>query len=104
MNKSYILAILFLFFLSCSDLKKGLGLSKNPPDEFMIEKNDPIIMPPNYDLLPPDSKEKKVKKENDSAKKIIKETFENNSVDNQENLDEKKETDLEKSILEKIER
>lgn len=104
MNKNYIIAFLFLFFLSCSDLKKGLGLSKNPPDEFMIEKNDPIILPPNYDLLPPDSKVKKVKKENNSAKKIIRETFESNSINNQENLDKKIETDLEKSILEKIER
>ncbi len=54
----FILVLAFLGFANCSDLKKGLGFEKDIPDEFLIRKIDPIERPPNYDLLPPDSKEK----------------------------------------------
>ena len=55
---SYIALFLVLICTGCSDLKKGLGMEKDVPDEFLIKKNNPIVKPPNYDLLPPDSKSK----------------------------------------------
>ena len=45
-----------MIFTNCSDLKKGLGIEKDIPDEFMVKKSNPIERPPNYDLLPPDTK------------------------------------------------
>ena len=50
MNKTILFALL-IFVFGCTDLKKGLGLIKDPPDEFLIKKIDPIERPPNYDLL-----------------------------------------------------
>jgi hypothetical protein len=59
-------------------------------------------MPPNYDLVPPDSvNQNNQKEEKDSLKKILNKNIEKNAKDNEIN----KGTDsrsLEKSILEKI--
>lgn len=73
LNK-YIILLSIFSLTNCSDLKKGFGLEKDVPDEFLIRKIDPIQRPPNYDLLPPDSKSssKSLKKrENTTIKSII---------------------------------
>ena len=99
-----ILSLFALIFLlnSCQSLEKGLGFRKDIPDEFLVEKRNPLIMPPNYDLVPPDSVNQNDKKdENDNLKKIINKNTQKNAKENEIN----KGTDsrsLEKSILEKI--
>ena len=51
----YIISIFFLIS-SCgtmSSVKRGLTGDKNiSTDEFLIQKKDPLIMPPNYENLP----------------------------------------------------
>ena len=53
---TYIL-LLFLFTGSCADtfssVKRGLtGTKKNSADEFLVEKKDPLILPPDFENLP----------------------------------------------------
>lgn len=38
---------------SCTDVKKGLGVGRNSPDEFMVVKRAPLTLPPEYGLRPP---------------------------------------------------
>lgn len=53
----YIVTIFLIIFTSgCNDLKAGLGFEKSSPNEFLIEKREPIILPPDYKILPPDTK------------------------------------------------
>ena len=51
----YILSIIF-FVTSCetmSSVKRGLtGEKRASTDEFLIEKKDPLIMPPDYENIP----------------------------------------------------
>jgi len=99
-----ILSLFALIFLlnSCQSLEKGLGFRKDIPDEFLVEKRNPLIMPPNYDLVPPDSVNQNDKKdENDNLKKIINKNTEKNAKENEINKGTDS-TSLEKSILEKI--
>ena len=102
MKKILSLFVLIFLFNSCQSLEKGLGLKKDIPDEFLVEKRNPLVMPPNYDLVPPDSvNQNNQKDEKDSLKKIINKNIDKNVKDNEIN----KGTDsrsLEKSILEKI--
>ena len=102
MKKILSLFTLIFLFNSCQSLEKGLGFRKDIPDEFLVEKRNPLIMPPNYDLVPPDSVNQNNKKdENDNLKKILNKNTENSRKENEIN----KGTDtrsLEKSILEKI--
>ena len=49
--------LLFLFTGSCADsfssVKRGLtGTKKNSTDEFLVEKKDPLILPPDFENLP----------------------------------------------------
>ena len=54
MKKIINLFVLFILLGSCENVQKGLGMKKDVPDEFLIEKRNPLTMPPNFDLLPPD--------------------------------------------------
>jgi len=51
----YILSLIF-FISSCGtfeSVKQGLtGQKKNSTDEFLIQKKDPLILPPDYENLP----------------------------------------------------
>lgn len=53
--KRVILALSCLPLLAaCGDIKQTVGLGRNNPDEFMVVKNPPLSMPPDFDLRPPD--------------------------------------------------
>ncbi|MEY4781389.1 MAG: hypothetical protein RLZZ492_12, partial [Pseudomonadota bacterium] len=72
MKKIINLFVLFLLLSSCENVKKGLGIKKDVPDEFLIEKRNPLTMPPNFDLLPPDSvNQNNQKDEKDNLKDIF---------------------------------
>ena len=52
---NYILLLVFL--TSCADswdsVKRGLtGTKKSSADEFLVEKKDPLILPPDFENLP----------------------------------------------------
>lgn len=47
------LAGLLLLALGGCGLKQTLGWEKAPPDEFSIATNQPLVIPPSYDLRPP---------------------------------------------------
>ena len=51
--------ILFLsFFLSsCSQIRESAGVSRKNIDEFQIIENPPLIMPPDFKILPPEQLE-----------------------------------------------
>ena len=38
----------------CSNYRETLGLAKNPPDEFRVVSREPLTMPPEYKLRPPE--------------------------------------------------
>ena len=48
---------LFIFLVSCADsfdsVKRGLtGAKRSSADEFLVEKKDPLILPPDFENLP----------------------------------------------------
>jgi hypothetical protein len=99
-----ILSLFLLIFLlsACENLEKGLGIRKDIPNEFLIEKRNPLTMPPNFDLLPPDSMNQNNQKD---EKDNLKDIFNKNLGKDKKDTEINKGTDsgsLEKSILEKI--
>ena len=52
--KKYILIILIFSFLqSCGSVSEGFKLKKgNTGDEFLVEKKNPLVLPPNFNELP----------------------------------------------------
>ena len=102
MKKIINLFALFFLLSSCENVKKGLGMKKDVPDEFLIEKRNPLTMPPNFDLLPPDSiNQNNQKDEKDNLKDIFNKNLGKEKKDTEINKGSDSGS-LEKSILEKI--
>ena len=74
-KKAIYISILFLFLASCSSVKRGLtGTKMNNTDEFLVQKKDPLILPPDFEDLPiPDQiKNEELEKETLVFKNITK--------------------------------
>ena len=78
----YIISIIFLI-TSCetmSSVKRGLtGEKKLSTDEFMIEKKDPLFMPPDYENLPTPEERVAAKDEISTFEKSLGTSIEDNS-------------------------
>jgi hypothetical protein len=101
--KFITLSFFLLFILaSCTSLKEGLtGSKKNSKDEFLVQKKNPLVQPPNFNNLPEPERNKnsKIKSEDDTD---IKKLFEDNDVNITQNTEDKDFKSIEDSILEKI--
>ena len=73
--KKILLIVLFcsLFIVSCSKVRESAGVNRKNIDEFSVIENPPLIIPPDFNLLPPEQlKEKNLdKEESDLAKEIL---------------------------------
>ena len=105
LNKILIIFIFAnIFFLnSCTSIQNAVTGKKKPPgDEFLVEKKNPLVLPPEFGELPIPLKEEIIEQEEESdeeiEKLIGKISIEENSNDDSENLSDS----LEQSILEKI--
>ena len=92
-----------MFFLTaCQSVKEGLtGQKKNNSDEFLVEKKNPLTMPPDYSSLPtPKNKKGDSLEENQKdIESLISGEF---TKEDKENLSKNNNETIENSILEKI--
>jgi len=104
MIRLLLISLLIFFTTSCDSIKKGFGLEKDPPDEFLIKKGNPIEVPPNYDLLPPNSKIKSIKKQsNSNSKNILDQNLKNHqSSGSEKKIDNQDTKTLEEDIIKEI--
>ena len=103
-NKYKILIIIIMSFslYSCQGAKDALQGKKRSKgaDEFLVEKKNPLSMPPNYSELPiPGSTEEKIMNK-DINNEDIKELL--NIEQNSQSEKNTNSTDIEGSILDKI--
>lgn len=55
MKRAYILlaAVAMVSLTACGGIRRGLGMEKAVPDEFAVVSKAPLVLPPEYSLLPP---------------------------------------------------
>ena len=98
------ISILSLFLCSCGaglkDALQGKKRSENS-DEFLVQKKNPLILPPSYGELPVPSSELEGKEDNLDVKKILKIDTDGDQKEKEE-CNKEKDKCLEESILEKI--
>ena len=99
-KKNIYIFCLLLLFVSCSTLKEGFeSQRKNSTEEFLVEKKQPLVMPPNYNELPePESSKVSVIENKDFKNLVI--SKENNLED--KGINNSTKTNTEKFILDKI--
>ena len=90
-----------LFLFSCSGGLEGFKLKRKSTsgDEFLIDKKDPLVLPPDFSKLPNPEEDIQETEKEESQIEI---EFKNDNSENK-NTD-KSTTSLEKSILEKIQK
>ena len=102
-NKFALLIFFGLLFLlsSCQSAKEGLtGGKKDNTDEFLVQKKNPLVLPPDYNDLPL-PKDYKIKEDQSSANidNEIKKLIESEKKDNISNNDSVGDSSLEDSII-----
>ena len=104
--KKVLLTIIILSFLnSCQSVSEGFTLKKkNNGDEFLVEKKNPLVLPPDYSELPTpeninslNKNENIIENDKDKFEKIIKES--KNTVNNEQKV---MSSSIEESILKNI--
>ena len=103
-NKIFLILIICIFS-GCQNAKDGfIGTKNNNSDEFLVEKKNPLILPPDFTKLPIPESKKKNSVDLNKNKFNLKSILENKK----ETQDIKKKTtannSLEKLILENIAR
>ncbi|MDH3475117.1 MAG: DUF3035 domain-containing protein [Rhodospirillales bacterium] len=53
LGRLFVAVSLVLALAACEGVKKQLGLTKQPPDEFRVQARAPLSMPPDFSLRPP---------------------------------------------------
>ena len=86
------LILITLFFLEgCANVKEGLSLKKKDGvDEFLIEKKNPLTVPPDFSSLPEPKNsmdENKVEDKDIDLTKVLTKTDKNNTVSSSGNLE-----------------
>ena len=94
-NKILILTTLLIIVSSCTGMS---GKRSDKSDEFLIEKKNPLVMPPDIDDLPKPKDSAEVKKTEDNFKETLKS---NNESTNNSTLNSS--GSLQESIIKKIE-
>ena len=81
-KKKTIFPMLLIFLVtSCADtwgnVKRGLtGAKQKSTDEFLVQKKDPLILPPDFESLPSPSNREEAIEEMSSFEKTLKQTSE----------------------------
>ena len=100
--KNILIIITVSFFVySCSGFK--LKKKSTSGEEFLIEKKDPLILPPDFSKLP-EPNEQIENQDNEEEKLVIDNVFNEGNPKNDENNNKEmnQKSDLKKSILDKI--
>ena len=96
-----VILIVSFFIYSCEGFK--LKKKSTSGEEFLIEKKDPLILPPDFSKLP-EPKEQIKNQDNEEEKLVLDSVFNKENSKNVENKDNEidQKSDLKKSILDKI--
>ncbi len=97
---SVILILLLNFLTACQSVREGFeGKKKSQSaEEFLIEKKNPLVLPPDFSKLPiPKSETTSISENEFDLESIIKE-----NTNNKKSPKIKSSSSIEKSILEKI--
>ena len=50
---------LAIFLNSCSSVRESAGVTRKSFDEYVVVENPPLVIPPDFDLIPPDQLEER---------------------------------------------
>jgi PBP1b-binding outer membrane lipoprotein LpoB len=99
-NKTLVIFFTILLLNSCSGFK--LKKKSSSGEEFLIEKKDPLILPPDFSELPEPNEQKNQSIKEDDQIKL--ETIFNDDSSNNNSDDKETKSGLKDSVLKKIQK
>ena len=79
-NKIKLLLLLLILLTSCQAVKDGLtGKKRNNSDEFLVEKKNPLELPPDFNQLPVPKKDKENINQSEKIDEEIEDLFKNSN-------------------------
>ena len=98
----FVLLIAIFSLSACQSAKDAMSLKKKASgDEFLVEKKNPLVLPPNYGELPvPGKTNDTIEQKNQNN--VMKVTLGNIELPKNETTKDTKPTPIEESILKKI--
>ena len=99
-NKTFLIVITISLLTSCSGFK--LEKKSTSGEEFLIEKKDPLVLPPDYSELPKPNEQNNQSIDDDDQIKL--ETVFNDDSLNNNSDDKETESGLKESVLKKIQK
>ena len=104
MDKFKFIFIVIIFLAGCSDAREGFKKKKlDTGEEFLINKKNPLVVPPDFDKLPTPNVDKNNSQNDENSEKNLKKILDINDETNSNKSGKSEKTqDLEQSILEKI--
>ena len=101
MKKFLIYFLILIPLFGCESAREGFTLKKkNNSDEFLIEKKNPLIQPPEYGKLP--TPEKKIEDENQTEVNELEQLLKNTDMKEKKKSTSSEISSIEEHILEKI--
>ena len=101
MKKFLIYLFILIPLFGCESAREGFTLKKkNNSDEFLIEKKNPLIQPPEYGKLP--TPEKKIEDENQTEVNELEQLLKNTDMKKKKKSTSSEISSIEEHILEKI--
>ena len=102
MNKLFLFSLILIFLNACQAAKDGLTQQKRSnADEFLVEKKNPLVLPPSFGDLPtPDGN--KIKQQNNDETNDIKNLLSKDGSTNSQSSKITGTSNIETSVLEKI--
>tara|TARA_Y100001936_G_C15876883_1_gene560711 strand:+ start:70 stop:561 length:492 start_codon:yes stop_codon:yes gene_type:complete len=69
----FLIIVLNLFLFSCSSVRDSAGVNRKVIDEYAVVENPPLVIPPDFNLLPPEQMKSKDIEDTESqlAKEIL---------------------------------
>tara|TARA_Y100000590_G_C15079629_1_gene773359 strand:+ start:267 stop:596 length:330 start_codon:yes stop_codon:yes gene_type:complete len=105
--KKYNLSIIFLGFLlvlsACQTIQDGMVGNKRSKsgDEFLVHKKKPLVVPPDFEIMPPPKQIQKTEEQASVSTESIEDIL-NIKKEETENSSQNNNSSLEESILKKI--
>ena len=102
-NKIKLLLFLLILLNSCQSIKDGLsGAKQENSDEFLVEKKNPLEIPPDFEKLPVPKKDKKNINQSEQIEEEIENLFKSFNEDETTDISTSTNQSAEEFVLKKI--
>ena len=102
-NKIKLLLFLLILLNSCQSIKDGLsGAKQENSDEFLVEKKNPLEIPPDFEELPVPKKDEKNINQSEQAEEEIENLFKSFNEDERTDISISTNQSAEEFVLKKI--